>query len=417
MHSPFLFFHAIGITICAAMADQSLTLEQAVKRAQQNNPGFRVLESEIEAAEGSKGSAAARPNPNLTVGPGIKHASGAGSESSFHGELALEQTFEFPRKRSLRVLLADGDIQLRKLAQEGFAQELRIEVRRAFFRALAAGQVAALRIEQVQSAQTFLQAARKRVEGGYASDFESMKAQADLIAARKALGEAASEVSQSKLRLSALMGSLSDTAFSLEGKLDASTFTSRAVDPVGMALAQNPAVKTRTLLVEISQRNIRAADLVLKPDLSVAPSLEYTRDEQIYGLSLSLPIPVWNRGKGEVRKANGEYRAAQAELEKVKQEVTLSVKEAQEKVRLSEAQLALYTPEFLDGLKSIMQRAEKVYGQSSTTLLIYLESKRSYFESLSDYYEALSAWTESHIDLEAAVGFPMDADTDKNGVK
>ncbi|MEO7427035.1 MAG: TolC family protein [Fibrobacteria bacterium] len=421
MHSPFLFIRALAAGFGVAIAGQGITLDQAVQRALQRNPGFAVLESEIEAAEGNKAASAAMPNPNLSFGPGIKHASGGGSGNSFHGELALEQTFEYPGKRRLRLLLAEGNIQARKLAREGLAQEIRIVVKRAFFRALAAEQVEALRLEQVQSAQTFLLAARKRVEGGYASDFESMKAQADLIAARKALGEAGSEITRTKFRLSALMGSPADTAFTLEGKLDASVFAAPAVDapmdPVEIALAHNPAIRIQALQAERSAKNLQAADMARKPDLSVAPSLEYTRGEQVYGLSLSLPLPVWNRGRGEVRQATGEYRASQAELEKLKQEVALAVREAQEKVRLSEAQLALYTPEFLEGLKGIMQRAEKVYGQSSTTLLIYLESKRSYFESLSDYYEALSAWTESHIDLEAAMGTPLDADTDKNGVK
>jgi len=71
---------------------------------------------------------------------------------------------------------------------------------------------------------------------------------------------------------------------------------------------------------------------------------------------------------------------------------------------MSEEQLALYTPEFLERLKALMARAEKVYGQNTTSLLIYLEAKRSYFESLADYYAALQQRAESQLELESAIG-------------
>ncbi|HKP98256.1 MAG TPA: TolC family protein [Fibrobacteria bacterium] len=414
MQTSSAFFSALAVTAIAASAGPALTLEQAMDKARGHHPGFRILDAEIEALEGIRASASAAPNPSLTVGPGIKRASGEGaSKAAFHGELGLEQVIEFPGKRSLRALLAEGDVRLRKIALEGFALEMRVQVRRVFFRALAAGQIAALRTEQVRSAETFLQAARKRVAGGYASDFETVKAQADWIAARKALGEALAERRQSRLELSALMGTFPDTAFALEGTLVPEMFPSPRGDLTAMALAGNPAVRARALQAELADGNIRAAGLAARPDVSVSPSLEYTREEQVFGVDLSLPLPLWDRGKGGIRKASAERRAAQAEWENAKREVALAVEAALDKVRLAEEQLALYTPEFLASLGDILQRAEKVYGQSSTTMLIYLEARRSYFESLAEYHRTLAGWAESHVDLEAAMGIPMRAGTER----
>lgn len=421
MRSHFAYCCALGAASIVAAAGPGLTLEQAMRKAEQSDPGIRASQAEVEAAEAGAVSAGAWPNPTLAAGPGLKQATGAGPGTEFHGELSLEQTFEYPGKRSLRIRQAEGEIRLRELEREALVHGLRIEVRRAFFEAVAAGQVAALRQGQVQSAETFLSAARKRVAGGYASDFESMKAQADLIAARRALGDASGRAGQAKLRLASLMGSFPDTAFGLAGTLDSTTFAGPEGDALALALDHHPAIKARTLEVELSRNSLRAAGLALRPDLSLAPSLEYDRDERIYSLTVSLPLPLWNRGKGEGRKAEAECRAAQAELEKAGQEVALAVRAAEQKVGLARARLALYTPAFLADLKSIMERAEKVYGQSSTTLLIYLESRRSYFESLSDYYEALAAWADGHLDLEAAMGFSPAPATliapNPNGVK
>lgn len=395
--------------------ERRLRLETAIERALENHPSFQVMQSDIEAAEGARISAEARPNPELTLGPGLKRISSEGSR--FHGEAEISQVLEFPGKRSLRVFLAEGDIKLRKIAVEGFRQQLRIEVARAYYQALAAQQIALLRSEQVQSAQTFLQSARKRVAGGYASDFESAKAQADWIAARKELGDALASAREAKLMLASLMGNPTDTGFQVDGKIDSAIFAQIPSDPVAVALERNAGIRAQTLQVELAKKGIEAAQVARRPDLTVAPGMEYASDEQTYGINLSMSLPVWNRGKGEIRSAQAEERRARAELEKLKREITASVLAAQEKLRIASEQLALYTPEFLESLKNIMERAEKVYGQSSTTLLIYLEARRSYFESLTDYYQALGEWVASHTELEAALGAPIENDSKRNGVK
>lgn len=392
----------------------SLTLDEAVNNALQNHPGLQVLQADIASAEGDRISAGALPNPDLSIGPGVKHTSDAGaSQSRFHGNLEISQTLEFPGKRTLRVFLSEGNIRLRQIALEGFRQQLLIKVRRNYFQALAAKQIALLRTEEVQSAQTFLQSAHKRVEAGYASDFELLKAQSDLIIARKGLGQALGEARISKLRLAGLMGIPADTIFEVEGKLDSILFSSFKADPVALALVRNSSIKAQTLQMELAGKNIEAAKLSHKPDLTLSPSLEYTDNEQVYGLNFSVPLPVWNRGKGDVQAATAQQRSAQAELEKLKQEIILSVRTAMDKVRLAEEQRALYTPEFMEGSKSILTRAEKVYGRNETTLLIYLETRRAYFDALTDYYATLNQWADSHLELEAAMGMPPE--THQNG--
>lgn len=406
---------SIATSDSSGSAGKGLPLAIAIERALKNHPSFQVMLADIEAAEGARIAAGAAPNPDLTLGPGLKHTSSEGSR--FHGEAEISQVLEFPGKRALRVFLAEGDIKLRKIAVEGFRHQLRIEVSRAYYQALAAQQIALLRAEQVQSAQTFLQAAKKRVAGGYASDFESAKAQADWIAARKDMGEALAKAREAKLSLAGLMGAPTDTAFQVEGKIDNTSFMQIPADPVAVALERNAGIRAQTLQAELAKKGIEAAQIGRRPDLTVAPGMEYASDEQTFGVNFSMALPVWNRGKGEVRAAEAEERRARAELEKLKREITASVLAAQEKVRIAGDQLALYTPEFLASLKDIMERAEKVYGQSSTTLLIYLEARRSYFESLTDYYQALGDWVGSHTELEAALGAPTDNNSQRNGEK
>ena len=77
-----------------------------------------------------------------------------------------------------------------QLALEGFRFQLAAKVRRAFYDGLAAEKDSQARKQQVESAKAFVESAKKRAEAGYASDFETVKSQADLISANKALRQA-----------------------------------------------------------------------------------------------------------------------------------------------------------------------------------------------------------------------------------
>ena len=86
-------------------------------------------------------------------------------------------------------------------------------------------------------------------------------------------------------------------------------------------------------------------------------------------------------------------------MEKLRAEVRGEVTKSAEALRIASSQLALYSPEFLEKLKAFVQQAEQGYAQNATTLIIYLDAKRTYFGTLTDYYEALSKVAESRADL------------------
>ena len=89
-------------------------------------------------------------------------------------------------------------------------------------------------------------------------------------------------------------------------------------------------------------------------------------------------------------------------------EIAGEVTKASATLQIAKEQLALYSPAFLEQLKNLMAQAEQGYAQSATTLLIYLDAKRTYFDTLADYYESLAKVAETRSDLESAVGVPLD---------
>ena len=163
--------------------------------ALRENPELRAFEQSVAAAKGGARTARTVQNPELTIDPGVRRVQEAGRNANlFHAEFALSQLLKFPGKRALEIAIAQRNVELTQIALEGFRFQLAAKVRRAFFDGLAAEKISQARTQQVESAKAFVESGKRRAETGYASDFETLKSQADLIAARKALQQAETQV-------------------------------------------------------------------------------------------------------------------------------------------------------------------------------------------------------------------------------
>lgn len=208
--------------------------------------------------------------------------------------------------------------------------------------------------------------------------------------------------------MNALMGRIPSAPLEITGEFSGVQPRGSQADFLALALARNPGIRTQTRQAEIAGLSLRATRFGRRPDFAVGPSLEYTRFEQIVGLSASFALPLWDQKKGELQTATAEQRKALAELEKTRADVSAEVTKAAANVELARAQLALYSPAFIERLKAVTSQAEQAYAQNTTTLIIYLDAKRTYFDTLAEYYDALGNVAQSRADLESAVGVPLE---------
>lgn len=399
----------IGFTSPRCRAAE-LTLSAAIAEALAHNPEMLSLEAGVAGAKGGVTTARTFANPELSIAPGIKHTSDSGaSKSEFHGNFELSQLFQFPGKRALKIAIAEKSVAVQQLALEGFRFVLSAKVRRAFYDMLAAQKIVGLRNEQVGSAKTFVQSATKRAESGYASDFETVKSQAELITAERALLESKAKVVNARVTLNTLLGRSPAALLAVAGSLDTVAIRpSSREEFVALAMARNPSLRTLGVQAETAGLTLRATRFGRRPDFAIGPQVEYTPNEQIYGVGVTVALPFWDLKKGEIQTATAEQRKALAEIEKTRLEITGAVTKSAESLEFARSQLALYTPAFLDKLKAFVAQAEQSYAQSATTLIIYLDAKRTYFDTLANYYESLGGVAAQRAELESAVGVPLD---------
>jgi cobalt-zinc-cadmium efflux system outer membrane protein len=384
-----------------------LTLEAAIHLALTNNPEIRVLSADITEARGESTTAKTWQNPEISVAPGFKQFRES-SDKQFHGDFSLEQTFEWPGKRALRRAVAEKNIAVRQLALDGFRSQLAIQVRRDYMNLLVAHDVVALRERRLAIARSFVAAARKRVDAGFAPEFEVTKAEVEVVAAQKALREALAQHDAARIALNSLMGRKPDEPLAIADILAGDATMPTPFNLLEKALTLNPAIKIQEAEAErtgLSLQSIRKSRL---PDFKAGPSIEYTRDEQIIGLGISLPLPLWNTKKGEIATATAEQERALAELEKLRREILRDVTTAAQNLAAAKDSLAYYTPALREKLHAELDAAGQSYSEGRTQLLLYLEAQRTYFDTQADYLETLQKVYGAQAELESAFGVPLD---------
>lgn len=400
-------FPAKGQETNAASAANVLTLDAAIRLALENNPDIRVLAADVAAARGEVTTATMWQNPDLSIAPGFKQLRDP-SDTQFHGDFGLEQTFEWPGKRALRKAVAEKNVTVRQLALTGFRFQLAIQVRRAYSTLLAARELVALREQRLTLAKSFVEAAKKRSEGGFAPEFEATKAEVEVVAAQKSLREAQAQQDAVRVLLNSLMGRNPSEPLAVSGALTNEIVLPSQFTLLEKSLALNPAVKVQEAEAErtgLSVQSIRKSRL---PDFKIGPSVEYTRDEQIVGLGVSLPLPLWDKKKGEIATATAAQEKALAELEKLRREILRDVATASQNLTASKDSLAFYTPTMRDKLKSALDAATQGYSEGRTPLLLYLEAQRTYFDTQADYFDTLQKVFTTQAELESAIGVPLD---------
>jgi len=368
-----------------------------------------ALEAAVASATGGVTTAKTWANPELTVEPGVRRAlEDTSFVTAFNGVLSLSQPFKFPGKRALEIAIAQSDVKLRKLAIEAFRFQMAAKVSRAFYGLLAAQKIIEARTEQVASAKGFFESAKNRAASGYAGDFESLKSRADLIIAQSALREAEGEVATARIALNTLMARSPSSPLSLAGSLDNLNPKGAPGDFIALALARNPALLTIEIELEKSGLHLKRARMESLPDFAVGPNLEYYKDEQVVSISASAALPVWDRNKGGIQTATAQQKQTMAEIRRLRLEIGGAVTGAASSLAVARDQLALYSPAFLAKMRDFVRQAEESYAQSTTTLIIYLDAKRTYFDTLTSYYETLGRVAESRAALESAVGVPLE---------
>ena len=286
----------------------------------------------LDAAEARVRQARVRPNPEL--GLEAENAFGSGPFSGYDNAettLSLSQDLELWGRRGARVDVARADAGTAGLRRDLATIEAGARLALVYAEAEAAQRRFLLAEEALTVTIADTRAALILVEEGREPLLRGIQGESEAAAARATLDEAEAERDAAFARLTAV-AMLPTPVTSIDTSLidrvpTAASATPGATPQVRVAEAERAAAESR-----IEVERIRA-----RPDVRASVGVRRYEAEDATALTfgLSVPLPLFDRNRGNIEAAQADFRAADARLMGVRQEAEADRNAAQARLRAS----------------------------------------------------------------------------------
>ncbi|MEW6122715.1 MAG: TolC family protein [Pseudomonadota bacterium] len=386
-----------------------LTLAQALSAALSANPRLTVAERDIGMAGGRGLQAALLPNPVLSLE--VDNAFGSGSYSGLDladQTLQVSQLVELGGKREARIAAANAGVGVARWEREALRLQVLAETTAAFVNVLSAQRRQDILKDQLGAMERWAPLLRTRVEAGASSASEIARSRVATDLARIELDRARSSLLTARRELALLMG-LKDARFgAVTGNL-ARLSAPPPLDRILKSAQENPQLTRFTALKAQRSAELNGARAQAVPDVTLGVGYRHYNETADSGmvLSLSMPLPVFDRNQGNIVEAGEALRRAEAEEAVVRSALISQVGRAYDGLKAAHDEVALLRASTLPEARTAFEGMEGGYSEGRYSLLELLDAQSSLAETQLRELDALVAYHTALATLEGLIGRPV----------
>lgn len=393
-------------------ATSGVSLDALVAEALEKNPELKFYEAEIAAARAGRKAAGAFRNPEVSGSIGQKRVSAPGlSEEGIAWSVSVVQPLEWPGRIGLRKAIANRDLELAELGYERFKVALTGRIRSLAFGLFAAQEKAEAAGEVAARFKSLREVLVQRDPAGLTPLLEARVIEATELNAQRKASEATLAVQAALLELNQLRGAEPEARLAIAPP--AITFVSPPDRQQLADSARTNNFELRQRAVELAQQGFRV-DLARNerfPTLAIGP--EYSEEnagserEQIIGLSVSLPLPLWNRNRGEITAAKARQAQAEVSFHLAQRETERRVAEAAVTYETKRREMANWRPDSVRHFKEAAELADRHYRLGAVPISTYVELQKQYLDAVEGLLDTKREALEAAAQLELLTGLPV----------
>jgi cobalt-zinc-cadmium efflux system outer membrane protein len=434
---------AVVIVVVAAGSARAaeLTSEQAVAVALQRNRDAIAARLEIEASELDVVAARIYPNPvfeyslgNLLLGKA--NGMNGNPTTSFFDQpvqtVGVTEIIDVWMKRSARIRAAEKGTEHRRLLTEDALREIVYTVRSGFAETVREQEERQLAHDVADRYAQTIKISQARFKAGDISEAELRKIELEGLRYQNDVIEADTELDIARGRLAALLN-LPSAAQLPALHPDPSDAASRQAFDLGRltqrALERRPDLRAAGAARQQADAAVASAERDALPDITLGAGYTHSSfttsgdNPNTLGLTLSLPLPLFDRNQANIGRAHLDQRRADNDGERLRIAVARDVAEAVRKGARATTMLAVFerpaggdvpgTPTGTSDKGGMISRAEialrvaeKSYRAGAISLIELLEAQRTYLDTEAQYLRALYDFRQATVDVSHAVGEP-----------
>jgi cobalt-zinc-cadmium efflux system outer membrane protein len=372
----------------------NLTLEQALAEAEARSPALLAARAEVAAAESRLQQAGYRINPELSVE--LANFAGSGEYRGVDGveaTVSLNQRLDLGGRRPARIALARASLTVQQLRLAIARADLAREVREQFARAVSARDRLRLAEDSDTRARELARIAGQLVEAGREPPLRALRARSAAAQAAAALENARAEEQASRATLAVLFGATVPPD-AVAGSL--TDLAPRQIDP-----GQSPDVRlaeAERLAAEAALRQEQAAGR-LDPAVGLGVRQFRGTGDTALVAGLSMPIPVFDRNRGNIDAARSGIDAADARRAGVLAEITVRARNAVTAVEAAEARMRALQDAALPEALEALRLTQQSYREGRSTLLELLDAQDAYTNAETALIDARLAYALATAEL------------------
>jgi cobalt-zinc-cadmium efflux system outer membrane protein len=371
----------------------SMTLTELESLALAANPALAQAAAKVEAARGAWVQAGLPPNPTGGyVASEVGNEGHGGQQGGFFGQ-------EIVTGGKLRLSRAVAAQEIRVAQQQFEAERLRVlsDVRIGFYEILVAQRRLEITQKLQQLSQRAVDTAKAFFEREEGNRVDLLQARVESGSARILAENARNDYLAAWRKLSAVLGNPEMAPLKLVGDLEGDTQEANFEATLARVIAISPELEAARASVDSARAAVARARVEWVPNVELQASAQHDNASHydIANVQAGVPIPIWNRNQGGVRRAQAELAAAQSNADRVELGLQQRLAIVFQRYANARQQVETYRKQILPDAQSSLDLVSEGYRQGEFGYLILLTSQRTFFQTNLAYLESLRQLRES----------------------
>ena len=386
-----------------------ITLPVAQARAAEANAAFRSVQSGVAAAEGEVRQAAAPlfNNPEISGERANREvpASDAAASKFRESSIGLSQRFEIAGQQGHRRSAAQHAYNAALADRDDALLRLRADVEVTFLQVLALQRRIQSEDASVSLAVDAADAVGKRVAAGEDSRLDGNLSAVEAERARSQASAVRERLIEARARLAALIQAPPGEVLEAVGEIP-ETLGTLTLEALLDRASRRPGLRALAERELSSRSRLELERAAVMPDITVGlssgregpPELR----ERVTTLSVSVPLPLFNRNQGAIGRARTELDRAQIERAAALRDGEASVRRYWQQLSSLVNRLRRLSTEVLPKLDENLMLSTKAYRAGEIGILQLIVVNRQALDARREYLEALTEFSEARVALQLA---------------
>jgi outer membrane protein, heavy metal efflux system len=393
-----------------------LTLQDALRLAEESNPALLAAIAGIQAAEGQLTDTRGLlwNNPQVSTDQLRRRAPLPGGIAQTFPEWAvgLSQTFEVAGQQGYRRQAAELDLAATRESVAEIRRRIRAEVELRFTRVLILQNRINIEREALELVENSAAAVRKRVAAGEDSRLDGNLASVEAERGRNQLTLLQEQLIEARSELAASLQLPPASLPEATGSIEVAS-AGYKLESLLQSGANRPQLRSLDLREQAARNRLQLERASTYPDITIG--LTTGRDgpgdtrERFNMLSLSVPLPLFKRNATGIGRATTELTQAQIEKETTARDIQARIRSLWLRLESLQTRVKRFADSVLPRLIENQRLSTASYRAGEIGLLQLLVVNRQLVDARRDYLDALSEFVQTRIVLEQTAGEPASA--------